>query len=213
MREDPAERDLRIIGALKRFGEMSLSEVASQVSMTRMGALKRLASLEEKGIVGRREVRQGVGRPMHIFFLTDRAETILQASYGKLLTEFIDYLERDGRRSVITDFISARYEVQAQAYSLKCSGLEGEELMKRIEGLREEDGYMPQLIKGVGCYELLQFNCPILFVSRRVREACGMERKMLSCVTGMDVQVSHTIAENGKVCRFIFRPRSGDDSP
>lgn len=150
---------------------------------------------------------------MHIFFLTDRAETILQASYGKLLTEFIDYLERDGRRSVITDFISARYEVQAQAYSLKCSGLEGEELMKRIEGLREEDGYMPQLIKGVAVTSCSSSTAPPYSSCPAVREACGMERKMLSCVTGMDVQVSHTIAENGKVCRFIFRPRSGDDSP
>jgi len=65
------------------------------------------------------------------------------------------------------------------------------------------ENYFPELRKiGRGKYELLEFDCPILKISRHFGIACEIERELFENVLGTKVQSGDTQRDGKGVYKF-----------
>src|SRR5439155_26478259 len=82
-----------ILDVLKKRGEASADELASELRMTVSGVRQQLAALGGDGLVTHRRVKGGPGRPRHLFLLSPAAESFFPKTYSELTNELLGYIE------------------------------------------------------------------------------------------------------------------------
>lgn len=201
-----AKRELLLL--LKQRPGLSLAEIARSRDISKVAALRHLASLEDEGLVERSYERRRVGRPAVHFRLSQRAAGIFPQAYAQMSITALEYIERRlGREAVVGMLQERSHEVADQ----NRPRLGAPELRARVEELariRSEGGYMAEVgpRRGSGV-ELREHNCPILAIAGRFPEACEVERRMFESMLRAGVSTSHRVVAGDPVCRFLIRPR------
>ncbi|MBW3629976.1 MAG: ArsR family transcriptional regulator [Gemmatimonadetes bacterium] len=82
--------------ALLCSGDLTTSELARELGITANGARGHLALLEQEGLVERRVVRRGVGKPAHEYRLTAEGSLRLSRAYLPLLSAVLSVVNEQG---------------------------------------------------------------------------------------------------------------------
>src|SRR4051812_20638266 len=69
---------------LRQEGPSAPEELAAALGASRTGVLQQLHALERSGLVSRRAVRHGVGRPRHVYDVTEAAQDLFPTNYDGL---------------------------------------------------------------------------------------------------------------------------------
>ena len=80
--EDGQTKD-RIIMMLKKVGGLTADDLSKRIGITPMGVRQHLIALERKGIVNYDARKHGIGRPVFIYNLTEKADDIFPKIYGE----------------------------------------------------------------------------------------------------------------------------------
>src|SRR6266705_3679021 len=198
----------QILLTLKRRCSVSLSDMAEELRISKMAALKHLNVLEGKGLVERSFKAGGRGRPRAFFNLSKNSVTLFPEAYTHMTLCALNFIEeRLGREAVVRLLKQRAQEVlDANRNRIPDSGLK--ERVGELVKIRDEGGYMADMgnaRKNVG--EMLEHNCPIMPVAEPFPEACRVEREMFQNLIGADVETSHRVVAGDPVCRFLIRPR------
>jgi predicted ArsR family transcriptional regulator len=88
----------RIVGLLRR-GSRTVNELADEVGLTDNAVRAHLAGLERDGLVEQEGVRRAIGKPAHVYRLTEEAESLFPKAYaflaGQLVAELRERLGED----------------------------------------------------------------------------------------------------------------------
>jgi DeoR family suf operon transcriptional repressor len=193
---------------LKRRPGASLREVAEELGISKVAALRHLASLESERLVQRSYRTSGVGRPRVHFELTEHTRRLFPTAYSEMSLSALAFIEdRLGRNSVTTLLQQRAGEVASR----NRTRMDKEALPARIAELtriRQEGGYMAELGgRRRGSTEMREHNCPILAIADRYPEACEIERRMFESLLGARVETTHRVVAGDPVCRFLIRPK------
>ncbi len=100
--------------ALRRDGPLSPDRLAAEFHLSRTAVLQQLRTLASDGLVERRSLRHGVGRPRHLYDLTERAQPLLPASYDRLAVSLLGAVLEVGGAELVGRVFEARGTVQAR---------------------------------------------------------------------------------------------------
>jgi predicted ArsR family transcriptional regulator len=89
-----------VLVALRRAGPLSPDALAQRLGISRTSAVQQLRGLALKGLVSRRAVRHGVGRPRHLYDLTSSAQALFPNGYEALVGDLLGALEDLGGREL-----------------------------------------------------------------------------------------------------------------
>src|SRR5690242_1364902 len=84
-----------ILTLLKTKGHMNANELAKELQITEMAVRRHLNTLERDGFIHLTLVRQAMGRPTHMFGLTELAEQHFPKRYSVLALDLLDELNDD----------------------------------------------------------------------------------------------------------------------
>lgn len=206
MQKYPSET--RVILSLKSKGPLSLKELSEELGISKMAVLNHIQSLEAKGMIARHLVKSSVGRPHYAFVAKEASKHSIASSEDSMLEGLIDYMERTGNSKLALDFLKERYDNVRTTYGERLARVKPEKRVEALADFREEENYYPELKStGNGTYELLEFNCPIYRISKRIGAACSLETQLFSSVLDMDVSSTHRQVDGGDVCRFLIRKK------
>ncbi len=198
----------RLLEFLKRSGDRSLTQLSSDLGISKMATLKHLAALEDRGLVERSFRAEGRGRPRAHFRLTGRASKLFPEAYTHITLCALQLIEeRLGREAVVTLLRQRTQEV------LDSSGrrFDDKDFAGRVQelvDLREEGGYMAERGRiGRNTAEVLEHNCPILAIAGQYGEACEAEVSLFQKLLHADVEASHRVVAGDPVCRFLVKRR------
>lgn len=199
--ENPTREKILIL--LKKSGSMTVEELSRRVGITPMGVRQHITSLEKRGFVSYEAKKHGIGRPVFLYRLTEKAAELFPRAYGKLLITLLDAVEAtDGRKKVDALF---RHRKEAIFKERRSKMPEGAPLGEKLESLfeiLENEGYIAELKESEKNYILRQFNCPIALIAARYKEACKYELQLLRELLGADVARTECIAEGDTSCSF-----------
>ena len=83
---------------LRHDGPSSPEGLARAFGVSRTGVLQQLHALETAGLVTRQAVRHGVGRPRHVYDVTDAAQDLFPTNYDGLASGLLAAIRVDRRR-------------------------------------------------------------------------------------------------------------------
>ncbi|WP_054951367.1 helix-turn-helix transcriptional regulator [Numidum massiliense] len=175
----------QILNMLKFQGKMSVSEMASQLSITEMAVRRHLNTLERDGLIYSTLVRQSMGRPTNMYMLTDTADDLFPKNYYGLTLELLEDLANTEGKKVVDELFVRRKERMTEANRHHIDGELLEERVEQLAELQNSKGYMVKWDKiSEGKYRVVEHNCPIARVANKFNQACACELSYFRDILG-----------------------------
>ncbi|WMT52449.1 helix-turn-helix transcriptional regulator [Ferroplasma acidiphilum] len=202
---------VKIILLLKEFPGLTLDELAEKMSISKMAVLNHISALEQQGAVARKIVKKKVGRPSFIFYALPVSNNKLGNSSDSMLNDFMDFIKTTGYEKLLEEFLKDRYSKVRSEYTGAMRGKNLDEKVNELAILRRNADYYPEVKRAQGNFELIEYNCPILSISKNFGIACSMETKMFSQVLDANVKSTHRQVNGYSACRFLISSKSKDE--
>jgi len=197
-----------ILVALRRSGATSPEHLANALGASRTGVLQQLRSLQTAGLVDRRTVRHGVGRPRHFYDVTPDAQVAFPSNYDGLAAGLLAAIGVVGGDELVAQVFDARRRLIAEQVKERLAERLPADapLAAKVDELaviQDEQGYLSSVFIGAdGAFRLRQCNCAIFGIAALSSSPCEAELAMFSEVLGADVVRESHIASGDRNCTF-----------
>jgi predicted ArsR family transcriptional regulator len=203
-----------ILVALRRDGPLSPDELVARLGISRTAVLQQLRGLESNGLVERRAVRHGVGRPRHLYEVTPAAQSAFPASYDRLSEGLLHAVAAVGGKALLDEVFRTRRAMLAASARgrLQAEGLADAPLADRVEALariQDELGYLASAERCSGpdgqpngTIRLREHNCAIYAIATEHPDACRCEIGWFRDVLGARVVRESHIAAGARSCTY-----------
>jgi len=197
----------KILHLLKKEAFLTVNDLTERLDITHMAVRKHLAGLEKDGMILSKETKQAMGRPLQVYFLSDKAENFFPKNYEGLSIEFLHDIQALYGEDSIQQLFTKREERLIQEYSTRMHGKDPLEKVNEMAKIQNEKGYMAELFQiDEHTYELLEYNCPLLEIAKEFKIACRCETAMLQKVLETDnVQRSCCRTDGDSYCKFVVQ--------
>jgi len=196
-----------ILVHLRRAGAASPDAIAVAIGASRSGVAQQLRALEGAGLVSRTAVRHGVGRPRHLFDVTDDAQELFPSNYGGLASGLVAAILEIGGDTLLEDVMAARGRQTGSVLraTLGAALPPGATLVDRVRELaRLQDalGYLAEAQIDDGAVRLVQHNCAVHDIAVTNGAACRAELAMFRDLLGPGVERECHILNGDRNCTY-----------
>jgi DeoR family suf operon transcriptional repressor len=209
--------DQAIMSLMRTHAGTSILELAERLAVTDTAVRQRLARLMDRGLVERFAVREGRGRPKHVYRLTEAGQRASGANLDDLavaLWQELVALEDAELRERLLRRIVGRLTVR---YAPEVHGLTAEQRLKSVVELFNRRGIPFAFERASGSStgsmgRLMVLGCPYPGLKDEHRLVCRMEQMLFDSLIGVpmeDVTGSH----GGGCCSFVPLRTRGRDAP
>lgn len=196
----------QILEFMQRNGAVTIKELESLLGVTTTAVRQHLITLQGEGYVAWQAVNDGVGRPRHVYKLTDKAREFFACNCDDLaltLLEEVFAIEGRERALFLLDRVGERL---ARRYA---PGVRSTVLQERVEQLAdtlERRGVLTNVAVLDGDAIMLKtYNCPFHELAQEHREICEMDEKMMGAILGSEVSLSGCLFDGHTGCSFVVR--------
>jgi predicted ArsR family transcriptional regulator len=189
----PRARADRFLILLKTRGPQTTADLGKATGVTGEAVRQQLARLAADGLVVPTVERRGVGRPAHVWALTDAGNARFPDAHGELTAGLIGLIRTQLGEVVLDRLIDARAVESRAAYRAALEGAAGlGERVARLADARTREGYMAESqTEGEG-YLLVENHCPICVAATSCQRFCRAELDTFREVLGPDASVERT---------------------
>jgi predicted ArsR family transcriptional regulator len=197
-----------ILVALRRDGATAPEQLAKTLGASRTGVLQQLRSLEAAGLVDRRTVRHGVGRPRHVYDVTPDAQDAFPSNYDGLAAGLLAAIGVVGGDDLVAEVFDARRRLIADQVKGRLderlpTNAPLEARVRELAVIQDEQGYLSSaFISPDGTIRLRQCNCAIFGIAAQSSSPCEAELALFQEVLGADVIRETHIASGDRSCTF-----------
>lgn len=197
-----------LIVHLRRHGPSSPDRLAADLGASRTGVLQQLRALEVAGLVHRETVRHGVGRPRHVYDVTERAQRLFPAAYDGLATGLLAAVRTIGGDELVDEVFEARGRMATARVRAKLAERLPDtatvlERAAELARIQDEQGYLAEAVLGPdGVIRVIEHNCSIHRVAKDHQAACRAELALFREVLGVEVQRETHIAAGDRCCTY-----------
>ncbi|GAA3401350.1 metalloregulator ArsR/SmtB family transcription factor [Paenibacillus hodogayensis] len=188
-----------IVKMLKTSGPLGVSDMAKRLAITEMAVRRHLNTLERDGYIDSHIVRQSMGRPMHVYRLTEAAEDLFPKNYHMLALDLLGEMDDE---QAVGKLFGKRKERLLQKHEASMEGRTLEERVEKLAEIQNANGYMVDWEPTENGFILQEFNCPISQVANQYDEACECEKQLFEDLLGTKVERTECLAKGGGKCVY-----------
>jgi len=202
MKQTGSTRDA-IIYKLRSQGRMQISAIAHQLGLTEMAIRRHMHELSKQGYVEIISIKQAMGRPLHAYELTSKAEELFPRNYQLLAVDLLRELEDDpDTRPYIDRMFQGRKHKLKQRYA---ASMKRKDLAGKVEALtviQQAGGYMAEMKQDELYYYIEEYNCPIKGVADHYYQACQCELELFQELLDPPVERVECLSKGGTKCNY-----------
>ncbi len=194
-----------ILRLLRQQGQMTATELSQELNIGAVGVRQHLALLERDGLVEVAGLRRSVGRPSHLYKLTDEAERCFPKSYDRLAINILTHIEHQGGAAAVEQALLAHRQTLMHSYAPRLAGKSRDERIVELASILNEQGHMCEYERRPdGSYVLTIHNCPLDCVASRYRELCIQDMELYQELLGVNLIRESSIASGDIYCRYYI---------
>jgi predicted ArsR family transcriptional regulator len=193
---------------LRRDGPSSPDRLATDLGASRTGVLQQLRALEAANLVRRETVRHGVGRPRHVYDVTEHAQDLFPASYDGLATGLLAAIQSVGGDALVDEVFEARRRMTTERVRERLAerlptDATVVDRARELAVIQDEQGYLAEAVLGPdGVIRVIEHNCAIHHVATGAEAACRAELELFREVLGADVERETHIVGGDRCCTY-----------
>lgn len=217
-----------ILYYLLKKGQAKAQDLAEALNVTPQAIRRHLKDLEDEGLIQYQSEQHGMGRPQHIYRLSQEGRDRLPAQYDDFALSLLDTLTETVGREQVGSILRKQWERKAQEYRDRVGNGSVEERVARLVDLRRAEGYMAEwypvegsdqaepanrgaIAPAVGTphppsYVITEYNCAISHIAESFPSVCGHELEMFEiALEGCTVQRTHWLVNGEHRCGYLIQ--------
>jgi predicted ArsR family transcriptional regulator len=196
-------RDI-ILRTIKRQHQATVNELAEAADVSPVTVRHHLNALQAESLLVSDSVRRKVGRPYHVYSLTEKGNELFPKRYARLSTRLLDELKRSFPAEVLTELFQNVVAGIVDEYRDEFEKLSFEDRLDFLVDLLEEEGFLARWEKEDGEYRLIEFSCPFISIGQEHDEICVFDKQLIVSVLGTDVKQHSCMLSGDHCCEFSF---------
>lgn len=198
---------LQVLEAIRAQQPTTVILLAETLGISPISIRHHLTSLQAEGLITIEIDRQGVGRPKHLYSLTEAAQRFFPNKYHVLAERLFDELKASLAPNQVEGMVDRLAANVASRYGTLPHGTLEERLKYLVEILGEE-GFVAEVQRVGNNIVLTELNCPYMYVGQRHPEVCRIDNTLIRSVLGVEVQQTSCVLHGDRCCTFNVK----DDS-
>lgn len=195
----------QILDHLYRRGRGTVRDLSSMLKLTATGVRQHLTVLERDGLVAAQEERGRVGRPAHVYRLTEGGERLFPRNYDTLANLLLEEVRAMAGADALQRLLRRVSARMAERYADRT---EGHTLAERVEvaaSVLREQGCVAEMERHGDEYLIRQCTCPYPNVARQHRSVCALEVDFVRRMTGADARLTSSLLRGDDACTYRIR--------
>ncbi len=198
-----------VIKALRGYGQASVSELAGAVGVKSVTIRHHLNSLQAEGLIEVEEQRQAVGRPVHLYRLSEKAERLFPQTYQLLVDGLLDQIKATLPPAEVQRLIGALAGALADDLRHELAGLPPDARRERLVEWLERRGLTARWRQSEDGLELVKYHCPYHAVGQRHPELCQIDEMLVGVVLDAEVERATCLLSGDAACTLVLHDEGG----
>jgi predicted ArsR family transcriptional regulator len=198
-----------VIELIRTQRQATVTSLAEALDVSPITIRHHLAMLQGEGLIKVEAERHHVGRPKHIYTLTEAAQRYFPNQYHVLTERLLDELKARlpaDQVALIIDGMAA--SVAARYNTGRLDGTLEERLHNLAEVLGEE-GFMAEIKRVDGTLVLTEMNCPYMYIGQRHPEVCRIDRALIQeMLDNVEVEQTACVLHGATSCVFNLKEKA-----
>jgi DeoR family transcriptional regulator, suf operon transcriptional repressor len=203
-----------ILTALLKQGQLTAHGLAEQLALTPQGIRRHLKDLETEGLIVQVTMAAaGMGRPNHVYGLSDTGRRQFPDRYDSFSIDLLETLARTVGKEQMTSILRQQWQQKAAEYRVQVGTGDLHDRVQKLVGLRQSEGYMAEchLVEPENPpagFVLTEYNCAISQIAASYPSVCGNELEMFAiALPDCKVERTHWLVGGEHRCGYLITAR------
>lgn len=202
-----------ILQLLLKQGQATAQELAETLEISPQAIRRHLKDLELEALIFYETVQVGMGRPQHVYKLTNQGRDRFPNRYDEFAISFLDTLAQTVGHEQVSQILHKQWQRKALEYREKVGTGSVKERVENLVQLRKAEGYMAEYYPvdsqeteiAIERYILTEHNCAISNVAESFPSVCGHELEMFGAIlSDCTVERTHWIVNGEHRCGYLI---------
>ena len=202
-----------ILRALRVQDKRTVKELAEKVGISPVSVRHHLTHLQADGLVQAKEVRRGVGRPHHVFLLTDDGREQFPSRYFRLINLLLSELKDTLSDDKVAQIFTAIADSLAERYADELELLPIMERMQRLIELLAEEGFDAELEVQGDRFIIRELSCPYYKLAQEHPEVCILDYGFIAKSLSLPVERVTSLRKGDPHCAFSVSVKPEEITP
>ncbi len=194
-----------VLEVLLRRGALTVKELQEELNLSSTAVRLHLNRLEAEGLIAAEEQRRGVGRPVKVYHLTEKARSAMGSHSETLALTLLEEMLRLEGPEKVRLLLRRVFDRLAGGFSQEVSS---SNLYRRVQELAqalEQRGIVADVIQvGEDTIFIREYTCPYYDLAQDYRTICEMEESLMSQVLGLPVTLESCMMDGEHGCMFAI---------
>jgi predicted ArsR family transcriptional regulator len=161
-----------------------------------------LSGLQADGLVAARTERRPVGRPHHVFYLTEAGEELFPRQYLSLSKRLLDQIKSTLAPETVTQLFRDMATDLIAEHGDNLEGKSGADRVAALAEILEAEGFMVSWKEKDGKVQIIEHNCPYQGLGRRHPDVCAFDHTLISMVLDTPVERTSCLLQGDRRCTY-----------
>jgi predicted ArsR family transcriptional regulator len=195
----------QILDFLHEHGKGTVRELSRLLGLTATGVRQHLTLLERDGLVEAHEERGQVGRPAHVYRLSEAGEALYPHGYDLLANLLLEEVRAMAGAEALQRLLRRVSSRLAEPHAERMQGLSLEERVEAAAGALRELGCAVETCRRGDDLLIRQCSCPYPNVARKHSAVCALEVDFVRRLTGGDARLASSLLRGDDACTYRIR--------
>ncbi len=190
---------------LKSHNELTVPQLCELLEITSMAVRRHLSEFISGGLIQSRLVKQPMGRPIYVYRLTAKANSLFPSNFQNLAKELLQVVYKQYGHKGVMDLLSKRDEERLKEYKDRLLHKTLKEKIIEVVKIFADDGYMTDFEEiDAGNFIIYQKNCALHDIAKNYRQLCILEPRFMENLLGVKVVRKQYMLKNSPVCAYYI---------
>lgn len=194
--------DQEMIDLMQRHGSLTIAQLGDALQVTPTAVRQRLNRLMAEGLVQRNEVRQGRGRPGHVYSLTEKAKKQAGSNFHDLAIALWKQVAEIEPPEVRNQVLQKVVQTLASQYKSQVPGGSLNAKIEALKNLLRDRGISFDIQTKQGFPVLSTHQCPYPDLADEDPTICELETTLFSLILEQPIELSECRLHGDGCCCF-----------
>jgi len=191
-----------ILRTLKKQGKCTVKALSEAAGISPVSVRHHLANLQAQGLLTMEETREGVGRPLHRYSLSEKGVELFPTRYYRLTNRIIDIIKGSMPKETVRNLFSSIGSSLVDEHAARLSALPFNERLEELIKLLTDEGFEAEIERGEGEILIRELGCPYLRIGQSHPEICVIDEKFISESLSVPVERVSCVLEGDNHCTY-----------
>lgn len=194
-----------ILKTLRTQGKCTIKQLAEEAGISPVSVRHHISNLQSESLVNVEESRKGVGRPVHLFSLSEKGVELFPGRYLRLTNRLLEEIKDTLPEDTVKELFSAVASSMIDNHVDELNQLPFDERLKGLMQLLSEEGFEAEIEVKDDRVLIRELSCPYFRVGISHPEVCTIDQTFIANALSVPVERVECLLDGDSLCTFSIQ--------